>query len=307
MILYNDNDRHCQAWLEELVKQGHLPAGRVDGRPIEELQPDDLEPTSHFFAGIGGWPLALEMAGWTGPVWSGSCPCQPFSAAGKRKGTDDERHVWPAWLRLIAECRPPTIFGEQVSSRLGREWLAGVRADLEALGYAVGAADLCAASVGAPHIRQRLFWVADSRRSSNERGLRPREAPSSARETQGEAQQRERGRDDAGVRIDAGGVGNADSPIRRQYSRSVPQEEAQSRSGRLKHGDLPYGPWAASELLPCSDGKLRRTQPGIHPLAHGVPNRGRLLRGYGNAIVPQVAATFVRAFMDTRQVEENND
>ena len=68
---------------------------------------------------------------------------------------------WPAFHRLIAERRPPTVFGEQVAGKDGREWLAAVRADLERLGYACGAADMPAAGVGAPHIRQRLWWVAD--------------------------------------------------------------------------------------------------------------------------------------------------
>src|SRR5690606_5734874 len=94
------------------------------------------------------------------PVWTGSCPCQPYSSAGARKGDDDPRALWWAWRWLIDQCRPAVIFGEQVASKDGREWLSGVRADLEAMGYVVGAADLCAAGVGAPHIRQRLFWVA---------------------------------------------------------------------------------------------------------------------------------------------------
>ena len=67
-------------------------------------------------------------------------------------------------FRLIRECRPPTVFGEQVSGALGYRWLAGVFADLESEGYRVGSADLPAACVGAPHIRQRLFWVADTER-----------------------------------------------------------------------------------------------------------------------------------------------
>jgi site-specific DNA-cytosine methylase len=89
-------------------------------------------------------------------------PVSRFRARDKQKGHADERHLWPAFYELIAECRPSTVFGEQVASKDGREWLAGVRADLEDARYAVGAADLCAAGVGAPHIRQRLFWVAQS-------------------------------------------------------------------------------------------------------------------------------------------------
>ena len=160
--LYNDNDAKAAAWLRELIAEGLLPAGEVSTVSIKEIAADDCADTSHFFAGIGGWPLALEIAGWPADraVWTGSCPCQPFSAAGKRAGANDPRHLWPDFLRLIRERRPPVIFGEQVASSDGRAWLAGVRADLEALGYAVGAADLCSAGVGAPHIRQRLYWGA---------------------------------------------------------------------------------------------------------------------------------------------------
>ena len=103
---------------------------------------------------------------------------QPLSVAGQRKGHADERHLWPAFYSLIAECSPPIVFGEQVASRDGREWLAGVRADLEGVGYACGAADLCAAGLGRPQIRQRLYWVADSSE------FRPRSEESRNRATQ---------------------------------------------------------------------------------------------------------------------------
>ena len=188
MNYYNDNDAKACAWLRELIAAGELPPGDVDERSITEIKADDLAKYDqcHFFAGIGGWPLALRWAGLENVpgIWTGSCPCQPLSCAGKRQGHADERHLWPAFHGLIAECRPATVFGEQVASKDGREWLAGVRLDLEDLGYAVGAADLCAASagekaegwhyigdsddgawvpivIGAPHIRQRLYWVAD--------------------------------------------------------------------------------------------------------------------------------------------------
>ena len=160
--MYNENEPFARKWLEQLQERNLISEGRIDGRSITELRPEDCDPTSHFFAGIGGWSYALQLAGWdpARDVWTGSCPCQPFSIAGKGTGTSDKRHLWPIWRDLIAEYRPATIFGEQTSSNLGREWLSGVRTDLEALGYAVGAADLCAASVNAPHRRQRLYWVA---------------------------------------------------------------------------------------------------------------------------------------------------
>jgi DNA (cytosine-5)-methyltransferase 1 len=161
---FNEWDPYCAAWLRNLIAAGHLPPGDVDQRSILEVSPDDLKgyTQAHFFAGIGGWSIALRLAGWPDdrPVWTGSCPCQPFSAAGKQRGSNDERHLWPAFFHLIRERRPPTVFGEQVAGAAGLAWLDHVCADLELEGYAAAAADLPACSVGAPHVRQRLFWVA---------------------------------------------------------------------------------------------------------------------------------------------------
>jgi DNA (cytosine-5)-methyltransferase 1 len=163
---YNEHNPKAAAWLRELVANGKIPAGDVDDRSILEVRPHEIAhyTQQHFFAGIGGWSLALRMAGWPDdrPVRTGSCPCQPFSCAGKGKGEADERHLWPVFRDLITFGEPTVTFGEQVASKAGRAWLSGVRADLEGMGYAVGAADLCAAGIGAPHTRQRLYWVADA-------------------------------------------------------------------------------------------------------------------------------------------------
>lgn len=177
---YNENDPKAAAWLRQLIDNGLIAPGFVDERSIEDVLPDELVGYTqcHFFAGIGGWSYALRLAGWPDekPVWTASCPCQPFSQAGQGKGAADERHLWPATKWLINQLRPPKIFGEQVASKDGREWFSGVRIDLESMGYVSGAADLCAASVGAPHIRQRLYWVANSDSSGG------REIPSSPHE-----------------------------------------------------------------------------------------------------------------------------
>ncbi len=270
---YNEWDKHAAAWLRELIAQGHLPAGDVDERSIADVQGDDLRGYAdcHFFAGIGGWPYALSLAGFCGPVWTGSCPCQPFSAAGKRLGTADARHLWPEFRRLIAECGPPIVFGEQVASKDGRGWLAGVRADLEALGYAVGAADLCAAGEGAPHIRQRLYWVADARAQ----------------------------------RLEIGGVvGSADYAwVEHPTSTGLQGEWGVNRAGGEGYvrqlGPAMQAGWKDFIGVECQDGTRRASpEPGAFPLAHGVPARVGRLRGYGNAIVPQVAAAFVTAYME---------
>jgi DNA (cytosine-5)-methyltransferase 1 len=164
MNLYNDFDSKACAWLRELVKEGQLPRGDVIEKPFQDLTYDQIagRKQCHWFAGIGGWPYALKLAGWpaTQPVWTASLPCQPFSQAGKMRGEKDERHVWPDFSRLIREHRPDTIFGEQVPAAIEQGWLDGVFADLEAEGYTCGAVVLGAHSVGAPHMRQRLYWVA---------------------------------------------------------------------------------------------------------------------------------------------------
>jgi len=165
---YNEIDPYAAQWLRNLIDGGHIASGDVDERSIVDVRADDLRgyDQCHFFAGIGGWSRGLRLAGWddNAPAFTASCPCQPLSGAGKRKGHADERHLWPAFYRIVAECSPSIIFGEQVASADGREWLAGIRADLEVLGYACGASDLCAAGIGAPQIRQRIYWVAYSTR-----------------------------------------------------------------------------------------------------------------------------------------------
>lgn len=161
---YNEIASYPAAWSRNLIAAGHVADGVVDERSIVELDATELVgfEQCHFFAGISGWSYALRLAGWPDdrPVWTASCPCQPFSTAGKGRGVDDERHLWPVLFELVRECRPAVLFGEQVASPAGRAWFDSVSADLESAGYAVGAANLCAAGVGAPHIRQRLYFVA---------------------------------------------------------------------------------------------------------------------------------------------------
>ena len=304
---YNENDPKAAAWLRELIRAGLIADGVVDERSIVDVRADDLAGFAqcHFFAGIGGWSYALRLAGWADerPVWTGSCPCQPFSQAGKHKGAADERHLWPEFARLIRECAPPVVFGEQVASRAGLEWLAGVRADMEGAGYAVGAADLCAAGVGAPHIRQRLYWVANAGRAGDERrGIGSREVRSAHPTDAGQVAQRERRGTDSRHGCVVGGMVDADArrlPIERLAEHGLAGE-----AGLQPDGSGAGRPWDRAVLIPCGDGKARRIEPGLEPLAHGISGRVGLLRGYGNAIVPQVAQAFIEAYLYTEQSKE---
>lgn len=234
----------------------------------------------HFFAGISGWGLALRQAGWPDDrsVWTGSCPCQPFSSAGRHKGFGDTRHLWPEFYRLISQCNPVTVFGEQVASQDGLHWLDLVCDNLESIGYAVGAVVTCAASAGAPHIRQRLYWVADlaSGRSGQDFHT-TRVADSNSTHRQGCA-------------VHAGTETGRQAPV-----------------GSSVNGSLGTF-WDAACWLatPGHDPRYGRPiarpfEPGTLPVAHGIPGNVEQLRCYGNALCVPQAQAFVEAFIDYQQ------
>lgn len=336
---YNEIDPYAAAWLRNLIAAGHIAPGDVDERSIVDVRADDLRGYTqcHFFAGIGIWSYALRLAWWPDElaVWTGSCPCQPFSAAGARKGHEDERHLWPAWFRLIEESRPLVCFGEQVADGDGEAWLDDVGYDLESVGYAVGAVSAAACGFGAPHERQRMFFVADAGRAGDERGGRPGQAYGQARAPEGEASEREWSRDDAGDRSEAFELAHAEEVGFRQgreddagcIARTRPQRTrrgpSDNRSRSLGHAERDglrssRGPnadisdesghgavrgfWKNAIWLPCKDGRARPIEPGITPLAHGAPARVGRLRAYGNAIVAPVAAHFIRAYMSSLDI-----
>jgi len=235
---YNEIDPYAAQWLRNLVAAGHVPAGDVDARSIVDVQPEDLHGYTqcHFFAGIGGWSLAARIAGWPEDreLWTGSCPCQPFSVAGRGEGTSDERHLWPEWFRLIADCRPAVIMGEQSPGAIKHGWLDAVGDDLEAEGYQFDAVDIPAYALGADHLRQRLWFVADISRE----------------------------------RL------------------PISQCQAVQRTGRWEEGEA------------ASRGHGWPPQSGLVPVVHGIPGRVGGIKAAGNAIVPQVAAEVIAAYME---------
>ena len=303
---YNEVEPYAAQWLRNLEGAGHIAAGTIDHRDIRDVTPEDIgHGQAHFFAGIGAWSHALRLAGVPDNVsiWTGSAPCQPFSTAGKRKGTDDERHLWPTWYELIKKCRPAIVFGEQVASPDGRRWFDTVRAQMEALGYAVGAADMCAAGVGAPHIRQRLFWVAVASEERLE-GLRVQLQQGRQKQAQLEAAQGS----------SAGSVGHANGTGVRRKPRGSTQTQGTVPVRTVgdpvvSSGKACAGHWADHEWVPCRNPRdpnqtdFRPVEPGTLPLAHGIANRVGRLRAYGNAIVPQVAAAFITATLQSLDME----
>ncbi|EAN2388089.1 TPA: DNA cytosine methyltransferase [Salmonella enterica] len=297
---YNEIDPFAAAWLQNLIDAGCIAPGVVDTRSIEEVTANDLKGFTqcHFFAGIGVWSYALRCAGWpdSRPVWTGSCPCQPFSQSGKRRGFNDPRHLWPTWRQLIKECTPYVIFGEQVASKDGLTWFDAVQLDLEEAEYAVAVIDLCAAGFGAPHIRQRLFWVADAAYKQRQECLPGRE----------ESHCPQSGRSPAELTgyclPDGLAHTNNDSSKRRLPGREDSPREVINGSagcGSTDSGTCPVnGYWRDADWLFCRDGKWRPVKPGIKPLVNGTPGRVGQLRAYGNAIVVPVAEAFIRAYME---------
>ncbi len=243
MNYYNEFEPKAAAALRQLINDGLLPPGEVDTRSIADVRPEDLKGFTqcHFFAGIGGWSRALDLAEWPRdrPVWTGSPPCQDYSAAGQQKGREGERHLWPALFGLAAERKPPTLYGEQVKNSIAFGWLDEVFYDLETKAYACAAAVLPALSVEKPHERERLFFVAH--------------APS--------------------VGLDA----------RADVSGDIPKNLGGQPGGAL----IPRKGAGSRIFFTSVD--------GIHGVSDGLPERMDCLHMLGNAIVPSVAARFIKA------------
>ena len=298
---YNEIDPGAAQWLRNLIDAGHIAPGYVDERSIEDVFPSDLRGFTqcHFFAGIGVWSYALRQAGWSDdrPVWTGSCPCQPFSAAGKGAGFDDERHLWPAFHHLIKECKPATVIGEQVASKDADAWIDLVHTDLEALGYAFGAVPFPSAGIGAPHIRDRLYWVGDA----HDQGLERHTGNGGAARRRGSS----RSVAEAGV---FGGMANLHRNGRNQARECFAKTGSDGLVGndgaieRQPAAGPVNGFWADADWLFCRDGKWRPVEPGTFPLAHGAASRVGRLRAYGNAINAKAAQVFVECVMDGLEV-----
>jgi DNA (cytosine-5)-methyltransferase 1 len=325
---YNEFDPKAAAWLRELIKQGLIEDGEIDERSIVDVEASDIKHfhRCHFFAGIGGWSYALHLAGIPSHIslWTASLPCQPFSNAGKQLGKDDDRHLLPHFLELVKQCRPDTIFGEQVESAIRHGWLDDLQTTMEAESYAVGHCVLGAHSVGSFHQRHRLYWVADS----GSKGLEGRQRAERAdQQFAGENGLVNSGMGDTKHDGSSGGqVVPSDvqpSEERRSEKSFVSSESARAgKTGNarvLLASESRCGIWHNPDWLYCRDDKFRPVKSGLEPLVDGVSARvvrsgdtsepinadysseARLMRlkGYGNAIVPQVAAEFISAFYNT--------
>jgi DNA (cytosine-5)-methyltransferase 1 len=387
-VYYNEFEKETASWIRNLSEAGVIPQGVIDERSIRDVLPADVMgyDQCHFFAGVAGWPLALKLAGWPEgePIWSASCPCQPYSAAGKQRAQNDERHLWPTFFELVKNIKPARIVGEQVDGAIRFGWLDGIQSDLEKEGYEFGAAVLPACSVDTPHRRYRIFWCASLDVAKGQRcgeaGRRfngQEKRIGSGREADGLAEPKGCGRCEritgnqisqkctpscgekeqlqGGWRNDYWHGGEIDQLAEPEYPRwaetgsghevnpgsefeqgrdigSMDDTEIEGGRQREQRRNKKLGR-PSEEFIYCRDGKYRRIEPSILPLAHGIPrdmgrvrsilegmgfsaaevkrmlrrprsllalagrNRVIRLKSYGNAIVPILAAKFIQAFM----------
>jgi len=279
IVSFCDNDKAAQVVLSK-----HWP-----GVPIH----DDIK--------------TLDATKWRGTIdlVTGGFPCQPFSCAGKQKGAADDRYLWPEMLRVIAECQPRWVLGENVPGIIGME-LDGCIVDLEGIGYEVGPTIIPACSVGAPHIRSRVWIMAHSkikRGGGNPGGIgsesgefqarqdqvQPRRSLECSRQDVADAaiiSEREQTDETDALATcgrtrnessDGGNVSNATGQQDgRLFERGIQADTCDDSNGRSEAAAWPI-------------------EPDVGRVANGVPYRLDRLRLLGNAIVPQVAAEIFRA------------
>ena len=206
----------------------------------------------------------------------GGFPCQPFSQAGKRKGRSDERNLWPEIRRILGKMHPRWFVGENVPGLLsvdaGRVF-GGIIADLDALGYDVAWAVYGAHEIGAPHRRDRLFFVAYSGCEQSQR-----------RGSIGELEAKKRSSSEKGPQWER--VWNA-----AEHSCAVlcPCTSTGCSAAQPRVGRVPYGLPARMDRYqwPARPGEPQHLWEPPRTTTQRSPNRAKRLKALGNAIVPQ--------------------
>ena len=215
---------------------------------------------------------------------TGGPPCQPVSIAGPRTGEDDDRWLWPEALRVVAEMLPAWICFENPPG-IESMGLNGILSDLEGCGYEIGALEVPACAVNSPQKRVRL-WILAHRQGEGSQGADTKRAV----QTEGRPTEHDPCGEVEHTESDAVGAGLC---------------EAEPAGQRWRRSGDPISEYGESAWVLCSDGRVRRTKPGVCGLADGVSPG--ILRALGNAIVPGVAYEILRSIVASTQREEVTD
>ena len=288
--------------------------------------------TIDLFSGIGGFALGLDATGYfettqfvemdkycqkiltknfkgvpihedvktyrpkTADVVVGGFPCQGFSVAGKRKGTSDDRYLWPEMLRVIREAKPRWVIGENVRGIINIEdgmVFKQVHSDLEAEGFQTKCFVLPAASVNAPHQRYRTFFIGqsmeNSRRSLQSGGIKQGE--NADEDGQGDAHQFERSggtRENALANSNNGHIRQEEEVCTRGNTSEPSSEDVSDTNEQMLEGQWQEPFRSQEEITDISDSGWWELEPDVGRVAHGVSNRAHRLRSLGNAVVPQI-------------------
>ena len=255
-------------------------------------------------------------------IITGGYPCQPFSVAGKQKGVEDPRHLWPEYFRIIKESRPTWVIGENVAGHL-KLGLDSVLKDLESEGYGTRTFSVSASSIGANHQRERIWIVAHSECNEHQHTLKKvngkeKEVPrkhwkenGSARKSVGADPIRETDNTDVADTL----KGHVQAGCERQREiRQGHQEEGFSGDASSSSETLPNSTsvrWneVRDEIRNTQEsgnqekqgGKYQRisinseyrenwwsVEPDVGRVAHGIPNRVDRLKSLGNSLIPQI-------------------
>ena len=210
-------------------------------------------------------------------IITGGFPCQPFSHAGKRKGTDDSRYLWPEMLTTIRILKPSFVVGENVAGLVSMEngkTLDNILSDLENEGYQVESFIIPACGVGAWHRRDRIWIIGRLNTNCNSGNL-------------------EKLRIRGGI-LGKENIGSEATGFTNGIDGTRDSGQSKSSVGGMVNG-LP------SEL----DGYWDRESAGVARVATGIKNRVDRLKGLGNAIVPQVAYQIFKAIEEYASTHEN--
>lgn len=270
--IFCDNDKFCQQ-----VLKMHWPESEI----YDDIRSITADPNSERQLQQEG--VQQKGGRWTGDsvdILTGGFPCQPFSAAGLRRGTADDRHLWPEMLRVIQLTQPTWVIAENVRGIL--TWNEGlvfeqVCTDLEASGYEVQPFIIPAVAVNAPHRRDRVWFVAHRNGPGLEKAGSEQQAAGSRREDS-----------------DVADTERQRQP--RQVDNGQPLDLTQDKTWEADRFDYNRNwgrPWPeiAAELcslddgLPAELGNFTLTKAG---------HRQQQLKAYGNAIVPQVAIEILK-------------